>query len=79
MVTIVPSFAVPRYSCRLLGFTWPPPNGDRGLAEGGTAGRGDTIVYEEHILSTRAAATGTIDRIPAACSSQRKGLRCSQC
>ena len=28
------------------------------------AGRGDTILYEEHIWSLRARATGTIDRIP---------------
>ncbi len=29
------------------------------------AGRGDTILYEEHIWTTRAKATGTIDKIPA--------------
>ena len=29
------------------------------------AGRGDTILYEEHVWSSRARATGTIDRIPA--------------
>ena len=28
------------------------------------AGRGDTILYEEHIWSTRAKATGAVDRIP---------------
>jgi Holliday junction resolvase-like predicted endonuclease len=28
------------------------------------AGRGDTILYEEHIWNKRAHATGTIDRIP---------------
>lgn len=27
-------------------------------------GRGDTILYEEHIWSPRARATGTVDRIP---------------
>lgn len=30
------------------------------------AGRGDTILYEEHIWTNRAKAAGTIDRIPAA-------------
>ncbi|MBK7235672.1 MAG: hypothetical protein IPI02_08620 [Sterolibacteriaceae bacterium] len=30
------------------------------------AGRGDTILYEEHVWTNRAKAAGTIDRIPAA-------------
>jgi Holliday junction resolvase-like predicted endonuclease len=30
------------------------------------AGRGDTILYEEHVWSKRAQAAGTIDRIPDA-------------
>ncbi len=30
-----------------------------------SAGRGDTILYEEHVWSSRARATGTIDRIPS--------------
>ena len=30
------------------------------------AGRGDTILYEEHIWTSRAKAAGTIDRIPTA-------------
>jgi hypothetical protein len=30
------------------------------------AGRGDTILYEEHIWTSRAKAAGTIDRIPSA-------------
>jgi hypothetical protein len=29
------------------------------------AGRGDTILYEEHVWTNRAKAAGTIDRIPA--------------
>lgn len=30
------------------------------------AGRGDTILYEEHVWTSRAKAAGTIDRIPEA-------------
>ncbi len=29
------------------------------------AGRGDTILYEEHVWSVRAKSTGTVDKIPA--------------
>jgi hypothetical protein len=29
-------------------------------------GRGDTILYEEHVWSSRAHASGTVERIPEA-------------
>jgi hypothetical protein len=41
------------------------PNEIGAWLKAAAAGRGDTILYEEHIWTTRAKATGTIDRIPA--------------
>ena len=38
------------------------------------AGRGDTILYEEHVWTSRAQAAGTIDKIPVAWKFTEKRL-----
>jgi hypothetical protein len=39
------------------------------------AGRGDTILYEKHVWSTKAKASGTIDAIPESWKFTEKRLK----